>query len=530
MYRSVLVVTSLSISLLGKYIEPIDVDKELGMISLPLCSNYPCVANIEQKIQAEQYTIKEKDGQFLIQIVNIKDKKQFELLKAKYQKEYTFGQTQEPKKVQAPVIASIPKEYENKKILEDYTQALTLYKQKKYQDSYIILNNLFEQNLDDANINFYLGRSAFEMKKYHDAIIAFERILFSNPESSRTKLELARAYFITKQYGEAKKRFLEVQEDTNVPQNIRDAVAKFLLAIENSTKKHFLNGIVLFGLNYDSNVKNTALPHNLGTTLSSTNEEISDWAHQEVAIINHKYLIDETSSFKNDILLFAKTMNNHKNSDNDIKMISYTPTLNILYEKGLSIDYSIFTDALWIDDKSYLRTYGIMPKFTYTLKKDLIYDGYLKLQDKNFQKPDDAAKDSRYLELQGGAKYLFDKTATYSGSFTYAQERKDSGAQTDVDKDSYSIKLSATYLASQKISLAPSLSYKNTYYKEKSTFANQSYDNRKDNEYKIALMSTYVYSEQWLYQLSGDYMKNRSNNDANSYNKNTFTFNLIRLF
>lgn len=45
-------------------------------------------------------------------------------------------------------------------ILNDYTQALNDFKNKNYQASYTLLNELFNKNLNDININFYLGRSA----------------------------------------------------------------------------------------------------------------------------------------------------------------------------------------------------------------------------------------------------------------------------------------------------------------------------------------------------------------------------------
>jgi len=415
-----------------------------------------------------------------------------------------------------------------KEMLSQYTKALKLYKQKKYQEAYTNFNALFETNLDDVNINFYLGRSAFALKKYDDAIVAFDRVLFSNPDSTRTKLEIARAYFMSKQYGEAKKYFIEVKNDPKAPQKIKEVVSKFLASIDKNTKKNFLNGVVLFGLNYDANVKNT--PKMLNNTTPNTDPTFSDVAHQEVLILNHKYNMGDTKVLKNDLMLFKKEFNDKAITDQNVKLISYTPAYNKTYKNGLIVDYAIFGDMLWLDDEKNMKSYGIFPKLTYPINKKLIVQAHLKGQKKLYEKATDKRKNSLYFELSLGSKYLYTSTTTFGATVVATQERKidDNQVGIDVDKNSYQVKFNSTYLFAKKYSLAPSISLKTTLHKDQNPLNNN--QRQKDNEYKFALMGTYIYSPQWLFQLGVDYTKVISNLEASQYHKHTFTFNVIRPF
>ena len=434
----------------------------------------------------------------------------------------------------SPVLSEdMPKEDQKKEIISQYTEALNLYKIKQYQKAYELFNILFEKNLDNVNINFYLGRSAFELKKYHESIIAFERVLFSNPDSPGAKLEIAKAYYMSGDFNEAKRYFEEIYKDEKTPENVKEGVGKYLAAIEKNRKKHFLNGVLLAGINYDSNV-NTRSDYDiysipsLPAPVTNTVADEQDFAHQEVLILNHKYKKSAGTIYKNDFMFFTKTMNNHKNSAKDIDMVSFTPAINHIYKNGLSIDYALFADALWVDDKSNLRTYGLIPRFTYILDKTTITSGYFKYQIKKNQPESLKINDSKYIELNNIWQFIYTKGISYGGAFTYTRERQDSTqANNTIDKESFMLKANSTYMIGNKFSLAPVFSYKYTKYDKDDFLYNVK---RSDDEYKFALMGTYIYSPKWLFQLGGDYTKNDSNIPANEYNKHTFTFNIIRPF
>ncbi|MEA3512770.1 MAG: tetratricopeptide repeat protein [Campylobacterota bacterium] len=569
-FKFLLIYLFLSSQLFGQYVPEGRVDSSKLSVDVKPCTSYSCFVELEEKMKDQKYSVEYKDGKYDIFLVNIESEDELEQVKKKFVKVFPKIENKKPKVFTKQYIEKIEKKKEeiekkkkekeqpkeqnriekkelsseekNKIIIEKYTKALTHYKQKQYQSSYDQFNQLFANNLNDVNINFYLGRSAYELKKYNEAVLAFDRVLFENPDAARVNLEIARAYMKLNQLKDAKVYFEKTLEDPKVPKQIQEAVKKFLIVIDNNTQKHFLNGVLLLGFNYDSNV-NTSSTHdfftddpildileNMGVedpTSSNNTKKDGTAAHQEVVMLNHKYIYSEKTNIKNGLMAFAKNMFEDKYKSKNIKMFSYTPSLSVTYENGLSVDYAIFTDSLYIDEESILKTYGIMPKVNFPYSKNLIYTGYLKYQIKKNQKSTDKEKDSTYTELNGGIKYVVNKKVTTQATMVLGYEKKDDGARVDVDKNTKNLKLNTTYMFNKNISLAPSFSYKNTQYQDKDT---QYQKQIKNNEYKLGLVNTFIYSPKWIYQLSGDQTKQTSNVMKNEYEKYTVTFNIIRTF
>jgi len=178
-----------------------------------------------------------------------------------------------------------------------------------------------------------------------------------------------------------------------------------------------------------------------------------------------------------------------------------------------------------------MKSYGIFPKIVYPLTQKKILNFYLKSQMKVYQKAIDKEKNSWYNEFGMGIKYIYSPKITFGSTFIISNEKENNdkkNIRSDVNKDSYQIKLNATYMMQKKFSLAPSLSAKKTQYKDQNAYNNNL--KQEDNEYKIALIGTYLYSPKWLFQFGGDYTKVISNLPASAYAKHTFTFNIIRPF
>ena len=142
-------------------------------------------------------------------------------------------------------------------IKTDIEYGLQLYQNHQYKQAYKLFYSLFNNHLDNEEINFYLGLCAFKLKKYDKAVEAFERVLIKNPNNLRARLEYARSLFYMQNYQESKKQFLMVMEQ-NIPIEVKQNIRKFLILIDKLQQKNLYNILLSVGLKYDSNINNDA--------------------------------------------------------------------------------------------------------------------------------------------------------------------------------------------------------------------------------------------------------------------------------
>ena len=418
-----------------------------------------------------------------------------------------------------------------------YRTALTYFKNKDYQKSYKLFDELFENNLNDPNINFYLGRSAFELKKYHDAIIAFDRVLFEKPDSLRAKLEMARAYFLTNALVDAKKLFKELKATPNLPANLVKVIDKYIEAVEGKEQRHSFAGVMIAGFEYDDNTNsksdneiynNVYIPA-LATYLDMNNstEEDDAWAYQLIGLINYAYKVNDEIQNKHDIMMFMKGMFDSKYDSKDIKLVSYTPALSVTHSEKLTFDYALFIDNLWIDNVNTLRSFGMLPKFTYKYNDKTTLNGHLKYQIKKNQQTVNQSKDSKYVEVGAVLSYVYSKKFTATLGAVLSNENKDKINTEIIDNNSYALNFGGNYIYSDKLFIAPLLSIKHTNYDD----IDPSYLKKKKNkEYKAGVTATYVYSPKTIVQAGLNFTKQDSNVQPDVYSKYIFTLNFVRPF
>lgn len=461
-----------------------------------------------------------------------KEKKYFPAYRVAFQKKLE----DEPKKD----IKETPKTKQNtqlnkKEIVDKYKTGLLLFKDKKYEESYKVFNELFRDNLNDVNINFYLGRSAFETKRYQESLTAYERILFEQPDNSRVKLEMARTYFNTGNYPEAKRLLLEVKEDETVPAETIKIVDIYLAAADDKISRHSLTGVLMGGLVYDSNINSSAqmdseyVNYSLASSgvVADTNKQNAVY-NQEIALVNYAYRLTDTSSLKSDVLLFNKDSFQSSYNSTDVVLVSVTPAYSKIYNEKLSVDYGLYADLLWYGNIKLLRTYAAIPKFTYIHSKENKITGYYKYQSKFNEVATSKVNDSIYMEAQGALSHTYSPTLTLSPSLTLANEKvKHAGPLEGVDYSSFKFALGTNYIYKPTLFFAPSLSYTYKKYEVDDSTLNVEKVNK---EYKVAFAATYILTPKWIVQGSTDYTYQSSTIPSSDYHKHTFNVNIIRPF
>ncbi len=423
-------------------------------------------------------------------------------------------------------------------IIDEYKIALNHFKNKNYKKSYDLFNKLFETNLNDPNINFYLGRSAFELKKYHEAIVAYERVLFEKPDSFRTKLEMGKAYLFNNSLESAKSIFVELKTTKDISKEALKTIEQYLVAIDKKIDKHSLSGIVMVGVNYDSNVNNRASDDIYDDSSINTTGDAKGFAHQDIVLLNYGYKESDIKLWKHDVMVFYKKIFevNYKNAFvgdkyTSIKLASYNPALNIKHNEKLTVDYGVFIDNLWINGVSIMKTYGLLPKVTYIANEKNTLISYIKLQQKSNHKQSDKINDSKYSELSVSLTHLYSKKMSFNSSFLYSYEWDRDVSKKDGDISSYLLKYGMNYILNPVLTFSPFVSYKLIKYKNSDGMPLPSGQvKEKNQEFKVGISSTYVYSPKWIVQTSCDYTIQKSNKQSNEYDKYTFGFNIIRPF
>jgi len=177
----------------------------------------------------------------------------------------------------------------SKKDVLKYRQAVRFFKEKNYEKSYELFNELFINYLEDDKINFYLGRSAFELKKYNEAYAAYQRVQIRDENNHRVRLEIARILYILKSYDNALKEF-EIVLKNPIPAQVRKNVQALINSIKDQQKKYLFSGAYQLGLGWDNNINNNTYIDftTYGTTLlTNDTTKIEDSFNKEVLVLNY---------------------------------------------------------------------------------------------------------------------------------------------------------------------------------------------------------------------------------------------------
>ncbi|MDO8453202.1 MAG: tetratricopeptide repeat protein [Sulfurimonas sp.] len=412
-----------------------------------------------------------------------------------------------------------------------YNEAKLLFEKKEYQQAYDAFYKLFEKNLQDPNINFYLGRSAYMLKDFELAITAYERVLMIDPNATRSKLEIAKCYFELKEYKKAQNIFLETIKE-NMPVNVKQNIEMYLSAINSKIQTNFFSGSAVLGINYDTNINNRANDDTFtisGIIDSITNQPIkaanstkdeAGFAHQEAISLNHMYNFAEDVNIKNDFVLFSKSL--IKDHTKDIGLIQYSPALSVVYNGKILVDYALLFDQIWLSTKPLLSDYGIYPKLKYMYSTSTILGTTFKYQKKFL---DTSISEIEALEFTLNRIYSKDIMFTfYTQLYT---EKKLSSNLTNINQDMLNIALSTSYKYMPTLTFTPKIQWYDKQYKEEDPFYLKK---QQDNEYQFLFNTTYSYSKSMLMSLDYMYTDHISNIPSWEFNKHAVTANVILLF
>ncbi len=161
---------------------------------------------------------------------------------------------------------------------EDVLQSAQKLLQQGYSiRAYDLLETFEDELAGNTEYDYLYGVAALDSGEPRKAIFSFQRAVMTDPDFAGARMELARAYFEIGELEQAKAEFITLQS-MSPPEQTRDAIEKYLAAIENQSlsKSRGFHGYVLFGIGDDSNANNaTAADSFIGFQLSEESREAS---------------------------------------------------------------------------------------------------------------------------------------------------------------------------------------------------------------------------------------------------------------
>ncbi|MEA1917188.1 MAG: tetratricopeptide repeat protein, partial [Campylobacterota bacterium] len=394
-----------------------------------------------------------------------------------------------------------------------------LYSQKDYSGALKIFNEFENSSIDPKRVDFYKGRCNYETKNYEQALAAYERVLMKEPDNLRVRLELAQTYLKLNLPNEAKKEYNYVLEQ-EIPSNVRNNIEIQLAAIEQSTKRNFINVTAIFGIGYDSNIENGTdagqysvfVPQLNSNTPIKSQRQIGTMTYEVGAVLNHIYKVNSNFFVKNGGTLYMQRFQNHNDKDMQIFSVNTTPT----YTKDKNM-YSVglFLDHVWYGHVNYLNNYAVMPKYSRSLSETLLYDVYGRYAKKAFYEANQD-RDSNTFEFSNKLSYVNKDFGFFAGQIILGNEIKTRGQRTDVSRRYYNLRAFNTYNFTTNLLLNTNINYENYYYQlQDVNFLNKRHDQKM--LYSVGLMS--VATKSLTLNLNAQYIRNLSNQTPFDYDK-----------
>lgn len=412
---------------------------------------------------------------------------------------------------------------------QTYSTAMKAYNAKDYETSYTLLSKLYLTKLSDVNLNFNLGRSAYETGHYEAALAAFERVEMLDATNFRNKLEKARTYFMLKMYEDSELTFKEVLANPMIPQNVRTNIELYMSKVSKAQQKSFTYVSIAADVLFDSNVNYGSINDTFSTIFDSNTpsaSEHSDRALQASANIVNIYDIGDSNGFalKNSASLYMKDY--QQENPYDVKYAAYTPSLVYKYTK-YTAEMVAGVDVMGLGNELYLKTASLTPKFEYAHTNSLKSMTHLKYQRKFFQQTAQYDLNADRYELSYGLQDVLSPRSYLQGNLTAIQEKKHHGSRVDVDFSEY--KLDAIY-ANQFTPVYGAQIYAELR-KKNYDDSNAIFDStREDIGKSVGATVTAKILETLSFNIKTTYNKVDSNQELYSYKKYTASAGLVKTF
>ena len=287
------------------------------------------------------------------------------------------------------------------------TKGISLFRAGQFQQAYETLLDAFDQSPENFDVNFYLGRSAFEIGNYEMAVMAFERILIASPDENRVKLEIARAY---QRLGanDIARQFCHEVLSTNPPPTVEYNIRRFLAYIDSLEQKHFLNGQIVIGVDWNDNIWVTPVDDMVKTIIGDidlsgvSSEKTEDWIYNGLFGLQHAYRFSDSNYAWKTEGAFYKA-NYDETGELDLRYI-YGSTGPEYFMGKNRVGVRLFLDQIELGGSQYRRSVGFKTAWDHIFRPNLILSSALTCAVKDF--PGSPEKDATNTALSFDMRFL----------------------------------------------------------------------------------------------------------------------------
>jgi len=408
-----------------------------------------------------------------------------------------------------------------------YDEALQIYDVHNYAKAYELFNTLWELSPEDAEVNFYLGRSALELKKYDDAAIAFDRVLIFNPNHTRTRLEMARLYFETKQY-EAAQAELDHTLSETLPQNVQDMVTSMQKTISQQQSNHTFRGALMLALDYDTNIANDVGRGITQNIFTSINDLRKSAGIAEILLFNHTYDMGEKGAWAWESNFMAYNKNITQYSDRDLLIFTLASGPVYTFDT-YKLSFLASYDNVNLGSDAYLGASGMTINLKKIISPTLMVEADISKKRTIYDATSSTSDFDSMIYLLGMRKSLGDDSWLLSTYLSYKddKERAKNATQYGVSKGEWAYKMELSKELSKGIRGLMGYTYKDIDYDE---FDSLLLINRKDKENYYNVGLTYAIDKQSSLLINYGYTDHNSNNALGQYTKNVTSLAYMRSF
>lgn len=441
---------------------------------------------------------------------------------------FRFAKQKELVRKIVPTAPILKKEVKPFAFQDEYDRAMRYYNAKQYHESYAILSKIYLYKLSDPELNFYLGKSAYEIGHYEVALASFERVELLDPANLRNKLEMARTYYMLKMYVDAELAFKDVLEGKKIPKEVKENIEFYLSRVTEVQKKSFTYANINADWIYDSNVNYASIDSQYTTSIGTfpTTAKVSDSAIQLYGSVTNLYDIGEKDAFyiKNRVTALYKDYRDQ--NAYDLRYISYTPSLLYGYLKHV-FEFGIGVDDLTLAKQDYLHSVFFVPSYGYEHTTTLTSMIYMKYQRKFFQRASEYDLNADRYELGYSLKKTLSPREFMQGGVVGIKEKKHHGNRNDVNYNEYKTNIFYTNQFSPLYSTELYGEYMKRDYADPSTLFGST---REDDGMTLSATLNRNIDDTLKLHLKGAYNRVHSNQNVFSYNKHTISLGLNKVY